>query len=85
MGSGLAEVIARSGKKVIVRSRSIATASQLKDAVTKSLDKQVAKEKITQADSDSALANITLTDQVADLKDCDLVIESIVEVRYFSL
>ena len=79
MGSGLAEVIARSGKRVVVRSRSIATASQLKDAVTKSLDKQVAKEKISQADADAALANITLTDQVADLKNCDLVIESIVE------
>ena len=79
MGSGLAEVIARSGKQVIVRSRSIATASQMKDAVAKSLDKQVSKEKITQADADRTLANITLTDDVASLKDCDLVIESFVE------
>ncbi len=79
MGSGLAEVIARSGKQVIVRSRSIATASQMKDAVAKSLDKQVSKEKITQSDADRTLANITLTDDVSSLKDCDLVIESIVE------
>ena len=79
MGSGLAEVIARSGKRVIVRSRSIATASQMKASVEKSLEKQVAKEKITQAVADQTLANITLTDNLADLKDCDLIIESIVE------
>ena len=79
MGSGLAEVIARSGKRVIVRSRSIATASQMKASVEKSLEKQVAKEKITQTVADQALANITLTDNLADLKDCDLIIESIVE------
>ena len=79
MGSGLAEVIARSGKQVIVRSRSISTASQMKDAVAKSLEKQVAKAKITQTDSDQTLANITLTDDLASLRECDLVIESIVE------
>ena len=79
MGSGLAEVIARSGKRVIVRSRSIATASQMKASVEKSLEKQVAKEKITQSVADQTLANITLTDNLADLKDCDLIIESIVE------
>ena len=79
MGSGLAEVVARSGKRVIVRSRSIATASQMKASVEKSLEKQVAKEKITQSVADQTLANITLTDNLADLKDCDLVIESIVE------
>jgi len=79
MGSGLAEVIARSGKRVIVRSRSIATASQMKASVEKSLEKQVAKEKITQTVADQTLANITLTDNLADLKDCDLIIESIVE------
>ena len=79
MGSGLAEVIARSGKRVIVRSRSIATASQMKASVEKSLEKQVAKEKISQSVADQTLANITLTDNLADLKDCDLIIESIVE------
>jgi 3-hydroxybutyryl-CoA dehydrogenase len=79
MGSGLAEVIARSGKHVIVRSRSIGTASQMKASVEKSLEKQVAKEKITQTVADQTLANITLTDNLADLKDCDLIIESIVE------
>lgn len=79
MGAGLAEVIARAGMQVIVRSRSIATATQMKDAVSKNLDKQVAKEKITQVVCDETLANITLTDDVSALKDCDLVIESIVE------
>lgn len=79
MGSGLAEVIARSGKRVIVRSRSIATASQMKASVEKSLEKQVAKEKIIQTVADQTLANIALTDNLADLKDCDLIIESIVE------
>ena len=79
MGSGLAEVIARAGIQVIVRSRSIDTASQMKNSVTASLDKQVSKGKTSQVEADRILANITLTDDLSALKDCDLVIESILE------
>lgn len=43
MGSGLAEVIARGGMNVIVRSRSQATAEAMVASVGKGLSKQVEK------------------------------------------
>ena len=79
MGSGLAEVAARAGHDVVVRSRSIDTARAMVDSIAKGLDKQVQREKITAADKDAILARIRATASIADLADCDLVIESVVE------
>lgn len=79
MGSGLAEVAARAGHDVVVRSRSIDTARAMVDSIAKGLDKQVQREKITAADKDAILGRIRATASIADLADCDLVIESVVE------
>jgi len=49
------------------------------EALRASLAKQVAKEKCTQANADELLSRITLTCDLNDLADCDLVIESVVE------
>jgi len=79
MGSGLAEVAARSGYDVVVRSRSKAGAEAVVTAVTGNLDRQVDKGKLEAADRDAIVARITATHQLAHLTDCDLVIESVVE------
>ena len=79
MGSGLAEVSARSGHDVIVRSRTRAAADAMVASIGKSLDKQVQREKITDAERTAVLARISATDSLADLAGCDLVIESVVE------
>jgi len=79
MGSGLAEVAARSGYDVIVRSRTTAGADAVVAGLTKSLDKQVSKERITLDERDAVLARVTATDHLGKLADCDLVIESVVE------
>jgi 3-hydroxybutyryl-CoA dehydrogenase len=79
MGSGLAEVAARSGFDVIVRSRSKQGADGVLTGVTKNLDKQVAKGKLEQGDRDAIVARIEVTDHLGRLGGCDLVIESIVE------
>ena len=79
MGSGLAEVAARSGFDVIVRSRSKQGAEGVLTGVTKNLDKQVAKGKLEQGDRDAIVARIEVTDHLGRLAGCDLVIESIVE------
>ena len=52
MGSGIAEVIAKSGIDVVIRSRSQETADATKTAIENSLKKQVAKSKITQDQQD---------------------------------
>ncbi|HUF98888.1 MAG TPA: 3-hydroxybutyryl-CoA dehydrogenase [Ilumatobacter sp.] len=79
MGSGLTEVAAKAGHTVIVRSRTLVGAEGVMSGLGKSLDKQVAKEKITAADRDAIMARVRVTDQLEDLVDCDLVIENVVE------
>lgn len=79
MGAGLAEVIARAGMDVIVRSRTIDGAKSMLTSIEKNLDKQVAKEKMTVDQRNEVLSHIRITDSLNDLATCDLVIESIVE------
>lgn len=79
MGSGLAEVAAKAGYTVVVRSRSAASAQAMITSIEKGLDKQVAREKITADDKAAILGRLSATDKIADLADCDLVIESVVE------
>ena len=79
MGSGLAEVAAKAGYTVVVRSRSMATAEAMIASIEKGLDKQVQREKISADDKAAVLARLSATDKIADLADCDLVIESVVE------
>ena len=79
MGSGIAEVVASAGATVIVRSRSQATAEAMLAALEKSLAKQVDQGKRSQADADALRSLVSATTRLADLTDCDLVIESVVE------
>jgi 3-hydroxybutyryl-CoA dehydrogenase len=79
MGNGIAHLFARGGYSVILcdveqrfLDRGVAT-------IGKNLDREVAKNKITAADKDSALARIqTVTDR-GKLADCDFVIEAATE------
>ena len=79
MGAGLAEVVARAGIDVIVRSRTIDGAQSMLSSIEKNLDKQVAKEKMTVDQRNEVLSHIRITNSLNDLASCDLVIESIVE------
>lgn len=79
MGAGLAEVVARAGMDVIVRSRTLDGAKLMLTSIEKNLDKQVAKEKMTIDQRNEVLSHIRITDSLNDLASCDLVIESIVE------
>ncbi|MGZ3504222.1 MAG: 3-hydroxyacyl-CoA dehydrogenase family protein [Vulcanimicrobiaceae bacterium] len=79
MGNGIAQIAASSGFDVVLMEVAQAPLQRGVAAITKSLDKFVEKEKLSKADRDAALARITATTQVKDLKDCDLVVEAIVE------
>jgi 3-hydroxybutyryl-CoA dehydrogenase len=79
MGAGLAEVAARSGFEVIVRSRRRDGADAVLASVRASLDRQVAKEKLTADARDAIVGRLDATDHLGRLADCDLVIESVVE------
>ncbi len=79
MGSGIAEVAAKSGHTVILRSRRQETADAMVASLEKSLAKQVKRGKLSEEDRDATLARVTATSRLHDLSDCDLVLESIVE------
>ncbi len=79
MGSGIAQTAATSGYEVVVRSRKLETAQAMVAAVDRSLSKLVEKGKMEDADKAATMGRLSATAELADLKDCDLVIESIVE------
>ncbi|HWL45273.1 MAG TPA: 3-hydroxybutyryl-CoA dehydrogenase [Ilumatobacter sp.] len=79
MAGGLIEVAARAGHSVVVRARKQAAAEAVAEGVAKNLDKQVAKQRLTADERDAIVARISVTDSLADLADCDLVIENVVE------
>ncbi len=79
MGSGIAEVAAKAGYEVVLRSRKQATADATIAGLEKSLAKQVEKGRLSEEDRDSILARVSGTERISDLADCDLVIESVVE------
>lgn len=79
MGAGLAEVAARSGHDVVVRSRTMDGANGVIDTISRGLDRQVAKERMTADERDAIVGRIRVTDHLGQLAACDLVIESVVE------
>jgi len=80
MGLGIAQVLAQSGKKVIVRDLNDTILAGAKSRLVSGLEKLVAKGKKTQAEMDAVVSNISFSTQLADAADCDLVIEAAIEV-----
>src|SRR4051794_40783417 len=79
MGGGIAEVAARAGYEVVLRSRTAEAAAATLAGIDKGLAKQVAKGRLEEGERQAVLARITPTAELCDLYDCDLVIESVVE------
>jgi 3-hydroxybutyryl-CoA dehydrogenase len=79
MGSGIAEVAAKAGHTVILRSRKQESADAMVAGLTKSLAKQVDRGKLDEATRDEVLGRVSATSELTDLADCDLVLESVVE------
>lgn len=79
MGNGIAQVCIVNGYDVVMRDVSDESLAKGKATIEKSLAKFVSKEKISQADADSALARLTCSLESTDLGDCDLVVEAATE------
>jgi 3-hydroxybutyryl-CoA dehydrogenase len=79
MGSGIAEVAAKSGHTVVLRSRKQETADDMVARLQKSLVKQTEKGRLTEAERDAIAGRVSATSELDALADCDLVIESVVE------
>jgi 3-hydroxybutyryl-CoA dehydrogenase len=79
MGSGIAEVAAKNGHEVVLRSRTQEKADSMVAGLEKSLAKQVDKGKLSDEDRQGTLQRVSATSDLGELAACDLVIESIVE------
>lgn len=79
MGAGIAEVAARAGHDVVLRSRQQSTADSTLASMGRSLAKQVERGKLTSDDRDAIIGRVVGTADLAALGDCDLIIESVVE------
>jgi enoyl-CoA hydratase/3-hydroxyacyl-CoA dehydrogenase len=79
MGGGIAQVAAQAGYQTVVRELNEEFLEKGLARISSFLDKGVEKRKLTQAKRDATWARIVGTTDVADLVDCDLVIEVIFE------
>ena len=79
MGSGICEVVARSGFDVRFAEMSEEAERAGRERIERSVGRAVKRGKLQQEEADSLLRHISSTTDLADLSDCDLVFEAVPE------
>jgi 3-hydroxybutyryl-CoA dehydrogenase len=79
MGAGIVEVFARNGLHVIAAEVDDDAVARGRTHLDTSTSRAVGRGKLTQEDADALMALITTTTSLADLADCDLVVEAVPE------
>lgn len=79
MGNGIAHVSALAGYNVMLIDLSQDALDNALVTIGKNMARQVSKDKITQADMDSAMARIAINVDMSALTDTDLLIEAVAE------
>jgi 3-hydroxybutyryl-CoA dehydrogenase len=79
MGAGIAQVAAVAGHEVVLRDVTTDAIARGLDGIKTSLDRFVAKERITAAEVDAALARITTSTDLDAAADADVVVEAVFE------
>ena len=79
MGAGIAQVCAAIGRKVILCDIKQEFVDNGIGTITKNLKRSVSKERINQDEMDNTLGKVSTTLELNDLKDCNIIIEAIVE------
>ncbi|QMU59466.1 MAG: 3-hydroxybutyryl-CoA dehydrogenase [Boseongicola sp.] len=79
MGNGIAHVFALAGYSVLMTDVSQDALDSAMDLIGANLDRQVSRDKISQADRDATVARISMTMKLSDLGKTDLVIEAATE------
>ena len=79
MGAGIAQLAIEAGYETVGREVTADLAQAARARIAHFLQRKVDKELIAAAARESALASLSLTTELEDLADCDLVIEAIVE------
>jgi 3-hydroxybutyryl-CoA dehydrogenase len=79
MGAGIAQLCVEAGVETVGREVSLDLAERARDRIAHFLTRKVEKGTLEQSERDAAVERLTLTTDVADCADCDLVVEAIVE------
>ena len=79
MGSGIAQVAAQAGFATVLREVSDALGQRARAGIEKTLARGIERGKVTAEARDQALGRLSFTTQLADLRDCDVVVEAVVE------
>ena len=79
MGSGIAQSCAAAGYPTFVWEVSADLAERGRAGIAARLDRAVEKEQLTASEREQILGRLTMSTDLADLTDCDLVIEAVVE------
>jgi 3-hydroxybutyryl-CoA dehydrogenase len=79
MGAGIAQISIAAGHETVGREVSMELAERGRSTIEHFLGRAVEKGRLDAADRDAALGRLTLTTELSDLADCDLVIEAVLE------
>lgn len=79
MGSGIAQVTAQAGYQVVLNDLSDETLDRGIGTIDKFLSRNVERERMTSDEKDATLQRIKRSTSLEDAKDCNLVIEAVVE------
>ena len=79
MGAGIAQLCVEAGVETVGREISVELGEQARDRIAHFLTRKVEKAQLEQDARDAAVGRLTLTTDLADLAECELVIEAIVE------
>ncbi|MFD7413267.1 3-hydroxyacyl-CoA dehydrogenase family protein [Kitasatospora purpeofusca] len=79
MATGIVEVFAKAGYPVLLAARSLEKAERAKAQLARSLERSVAKGRLTEEQRDAALGLVTPVGQYGELADVDLVVEAVAE------
>ena len=85
MGSGIAQVMAAAGYDVVLMDVADGFVRKGMAAIEKNLAGSVSKGKLAEADKAATLGRIIATTELAAARDCDLVIEAIIENKQAKL
>jgi len=79
MGAGIAQIAIQSGHDVILFDAKAGAAEQAREKLGKTLNTLASKGKFSQEKADQDLSHLSIATELEQLKNCDLIVEAIVE------
>jgi 3-hydroxybutyryl-CoA dehydrogenase len=79
MGNGIVHVAAKSGFKVILLDLEQRFIERAMATISKNMDREVAKNKITESDKSAALQRVSATINPAPMAEADFIVEAVIE------